>query len=467
MRGEVKKIIVLAIITMFFITTFSSIPGKHLRYVNKDQGVSAYCNETTRNDKKWTFLAYLDGDMPDIEGSMMIYVNSMELIGSTSDVNIVVQADDCGIWNDQTRRYYIVHDDNPNVIVSPLADNDTSEKNMGDPQTLIDFVCWAVDKYPAENYCLTIFDHGDGWRAICSDITNGSYLNMSELKEAIIGISNHLGGKLDVLILDACNMGMLEVFYQIKDYVDISISSEIPTSYYDISYERILENLTGQPLLVPSEFAQKIVDSSYNTFNGIPTHVYFGVNMDKIEEITEVINELAQVLKNNMPSNSMIKAVHNYSLCWGGIQTAPYPHDIRRFAEKISDLVDNTDIKNKTYEIMEIIDNCVIRPHEGNNSYVDPLLHGIAIYFPPKQSDFEDAYKQLEFANDTQWDEFLENFYQMAFRVSQQISIQSSSSQLFSNSQQISSKSFRQSLGILKINQLIQIFNNKQINTAN
>jgi len=37
------------------------------------------------------------------------------------------------------------------------------EVDMGDPQTLIDFVTWAVQKYPAQKYALILSDHGGGW----------------------------------------------------------------------------------------------------------------------------------------------------------------------------------------------------------------------------------------------------------------------------------------------------------------
>jgi hypothetical protein len=48
---------------------------------------------------------------------------------------------------------------------------------MGDPNVLKDFVLWAKQKYPAENYILIIWDHGDGWRYTEANIAN------NELKE--------------------------------------------------------------------------------------------------------------------------------------------------------------------------------------------------------------------------------------------------------------------------------------------
>jgi len=430
MRGECKKGIVLAIIIMFFITNFSSAQARHLLYENGDQEVSKsiYNEKTTRSDKKWTFMAYLDGDYNDLQSDVFAIINDMELVGSTSDVNIIVQADDYNGWSGQTRRYYVEHDDNPaehdrnpENITSPLANIDTSEKNMGDPQTLIDFVCWTIDNYPAEHYSLTLFDHGLGWKGICFDQTsNFESIDTNELKYAMTMISNYSGRNLDILILDACMMGMMEVLYPIREYVSIAISSEDRTAFGDISYKGILENLTDQPLVTPSQFAQKTVDTSYYAINDLHTHEYFGINMDKIEEITEVVNELVQVLKDNMPPNFMIKEAYSYSLCWEGGTNSAHPHDIRRFAEKISDLVYNTDIKNKANELMNTIDASVIRPQEGNNSYIDPRLNGIAIYFPPKKSDFEAAYTQLEFANNSQWDEFLSGYYTQAIKSAQQ-----------------------------------------------
>ena len=40
---------------------------------------------------------------------------------------------------------------------------DVGEVNMADGQTLVDFVTWAVENYPADKYMLIMSDHGMGW----------------------------------------------------------------------------------------------------------------------------------------------------------------------------------------------------------------------------------------------------------------------------------------------------------------
>ena len=43
------------------------------------------------------------------------------------------------------------------------------ELNMGDPQTLADFINWAKTTYPAEHYALIIVDHGTGISGVAED----------------------------------------------------------------------------------------------------------------------------------------------------------------------------------------------------------------------------------------------------------------------------------------------------------
>ncbi|GAG72108.1 unnamed protein product, partial [marine sediment metagenome] len=95
------------------------------------------------NTVEWTVMVYLAADN-DLESAGINDINEMEMVGSSSDVNIVVQADRIpgydnsnGDWT-TTRRYYITQDFDPVQINSQLK-SDLGELNMGDSQTLVDF----------------------------------------------------------------------------------------------------------------------------------------------------------------------------------------------------------------------------------------------------------------------------------------------------------------------------------------
>ena len=107
----------------------------------------------------WTFMVYLDGDN-NIEGDAIADFLEMAEVGSTTDLNIIVQLDLLGGPN--TRRFRVTQGMAPSEVdaLEPIG-----EANMGDPQTLVDFVQWAATNYPAERYALVLWDHGGGWRA--------------------------------------------------------------------------------------------------------------------------------------------------------------------------------------------------------------------------------------------------------------------------------------------------------------
>ena len=117
---------------------------------------------------KWTFMVYLAADN-DLEQFGIGDFNEMETVGSTADVQIIVQMDRSpqydasnGNWSD-TRRFRVVKDVNTATISSPVVQN-MGEVNMGAPQSLVEFVKWARQNYPAERYCLVLWDHGGGWK---------------------------------------------------------------------------------------------------------------------------------------------------------------------------------------------------------------------------------------------------------------------------------------------------------------
>jgi hypothetical protein len=94
----------------------------------------------TNDPAAWTYMMYFVGDMQymDIDlkmkdadiNYMIPAINSMELSGSTEDVNIILQADDYTVWGGNngdlggTRRYHIKHDEDINEF-SDYTSTDT------------------------------------------------------------------------------------------------------------------------------------------------------------------------------------------------------------------------------------------------------------------------------------------------------------------------------------------------------
>jgi hypothetical protein len=122
-------------------------------------------------EKLWTFMVYLSADN-NLEPAGIHDFNEMETVGSTDDINIIVQFDRSpgydssnGNWTG-ARRYLVTKDNDMNIISSKML-ADLGDTNMGDPQTFVNFTTWAADHYPAKHYFVDFWDHGGGWYGAC------------------------------------------------------------------------------------------------------------------------------------------------------------------------------------------------------------------------------------------------------------------------------------------------------------
>ncbi len=122
---------------------------------------------------EWTVLVYMDGDN-NLELSALRDLNEMEAAGGSERVNVVVQVDRAlgettvdGDWTGG-RRYLMRGDADADLMASELLE-EMGEINMGDPQTLADFVAWGMQTYPANRTALVMWDHGAGWNGISFD----------------------------------------------------------------------------------------------------------------------------------------------------------------------------------------------------------------------------------------------------------------------------------------------------------
>ncbi len=150
-------------------------------------------------------MLYQDADDQVLEQDIFVDLNEAERVGSTDRVAIVAQLDRYrgafqgdGNWT-SARRYLVAQDNDLNAIHSQMLD-DLGEVNMADGNTLVDFVTWAMETYPADRYVLVLSDHGMGWPGGWSDPTatssdgnraplasamDGDFLFLSEIDQAL------------------------------------------------------------------------------------------------------------------------------------------------------------------------------------------------------------------------------------------------------------------------------------------
>ena len=362
----------------------------------------------------WTFMVYLDADNTLENASIDVFIK-MAGVGSSSQVNIVVQMDRTpgqddryGNWTD-CKRFYITKSMTPTPENATL---DLGEVNMGHPDTLKDFVNWTVNNYPANYYFLVLWNHGTGCMGFCFDITNTTdYLSLPELSRALSG----LPAIMDVVLIDACSMGMTEVAYQIKDYANVLVGPE-GLGYAPAPYDQYLSSLTSNSSMLPSAFAEEVVTDYIDwciAIANIQNATMSATDLTKITSLTAAMDDFTLKLREKeTPYHEQISLARNLTEGYPGPYAGQsgYYIDLYHFAQLIYQSNLDEELQNTADQVMTAlsIGNTIIK----EDHKASPNSHGLSIYFPDEKKkydydDFENVYKATTFAEDTLWDEFV------------------------------------------------------------
>jgi len=377
-----------------------------------------FTNPSGPSIPEWTVMIYLDADN-NLESAGINDINEMEMVGSSDDVNIVVQADRISGYNisnsnwTTTRRYYIAQDSDPMQINSLFSD--LGELNMGDPQTLIDFASWAATEYPAKKYLLVIWNHGGGFRSPAyttkdiawDDTSGGDRITMPELEYALSEIGTQIGKKIDIVGMDACLMAMTEVAYQIKDCADILVASEENEPGDGWPYDTILAQLVANSTMSSEQLATDIVNKyiiSYPYDNVTQS----AIDLSYMDDLASQLSSLAETIRGDLttPSNKYITAAYNSQY----YSQSPYSAekdfiDLYDFCNQLLAYSNNLEVKNIRLNIQQTLNYAVIK--SGYNGVSLSGSKGLSIYFPYYTGYIDGKYSDTNFAQDTFWDEML------------------------------------------------------------
>jgi len=126
-------------------------------------------------------------------------------------------------------------------------------QNMADPAVLQRFVRAATQAFPARRYALIIADHGEGWRGACLD-EGDQLMTPQAMGQALQGTP------LELIALDACLMGTLEVAAALQPRARYLVASEDLLSWSGLAYYQPLAQLARQPQADGRQLGEWLVD---------------------------------------------------------------------------------------------------------------------------------------------------------------------------------------------------------------
>ena len=152
-------------------------------------------------------------------------IDNLTKIGSSNNFNLIVLKDGDKIGD--SRLYYIKEN---GLINLSEQYNWPTELNMGNANTLKNFLSLIRDNYPANHYALIILsEHGSSCQGVCCDQDSWndfSIISIPEFAEVLKDITYNGSEKIDIIGFMPCITGMIEVAYEIAPYTRYMIASE-------------------------------------------------------------------------------------------------------------------------------------------------------------------------------------------------------------------------------------------------
>lgn len=279
------------------------------------------------NDSEFLYMMYLAGDTSISNLGRALQKNINDLISGLKNsslalnernVNVIVFADFTGKSKLFCANYpYFVLTD-----ISEEAEFIQDDCNSGDILTLGKFLKFANERFSAEKKILTIGSHGSGifgtkegdknpfetslsYRSICPDNDSSSSKNMMWILESQLPYAFDYAGfkdseKLDLLHLDLCLEGGIEVAYELKKNVKYFLASpeKIPAEGFPYSK---MESLFARGTSI-EDFGISCVEiyanQNYYSSGWYNTLTFASLDESYMDELKKSVNALSDYLSN-------------------------------------------------------------------------------------------------------------------------------------------------------------------------
>ena len=213
--------------------------------------------------KSVTVMLYMNGsDLESDDGSASDDLAEILRAGAGKNVNIIVETIGTSRWHNygispSTAQRWRVNGSKLELVKDRLG-----RISVAEAEPLADFISWTAKEYPADRYILLLWNHGGGavygygsddWVKNSEDA-----LTMDEMQQAL---NANPDIRFDIIGMDACLMGSLEVCVALAPYCNYTILSEDFESGIGWYYTDWIRALEANPALPTPVLGKTIVDT--------------------------------------------------------------------------------------------------------------------------------------------------------------------------------------------------------------
>ncbi len=362
-------------------------------------------------------MAYIGGDSS-LREAAIGYLVQLEQAGSSEQVGVVVQVDGLGEPGHSYAARYVIGPSG-----ARLRQN-IGKVNTGDAGTLADFVKWGTSVAPARRYALLIMGHGTPVVALKAPFrgglassglaldvgAGGDALTARELATGLTeGLRGNDSGKVDVLFLDCCFGGSIEVAYELVDVCNVVVAS--PGELYSpgLPWRRIVKRLKARPTMHEVQLARCAIHCAVAAWSLEPelNLTLVAVNLRKIRAVVAALKELSDGLGRNIGATApAVTLARSRAQTWGpGGELC----DLEAFAKALSESTEDAGVSALAQAVSARVEDAILDTYQqGEQRDEDLASDGLAILFPPSLSNLPTDYgNNCSMASDAGWGQFL------------------------------------------------------------
>ncbi len=370
-----------------------------------------------QEEKEWTLLVYLNGNnsLDDFGPTNIV---QMQKIGSTDKVNVVVQW--ASLKAGTTKRLLVKQDTTSTAVTSPTI-QDMGKVDMGDYNSLIDFVHWGVQNFPAKHYFIDVWDHGGGLHLdstskpldISWDDSTGHFFTIPQLGLALKDAAKTIGHKVDLYGSDACLMAMPEISNEMADSVSVFAGSEETEPGAGWPYTELLKGWNdleeSSALNVSKLLTDSYVDSYRGGSNGTEEVTFSTFDLSKTSAINKAMTDLGQNIS-GLSDASKAKVVTAIT----GTQTFIY-NDFGDLGDFIKNLK-SANIDGVKADVVSEVEQALSQFITANRSTPGSYARatGASIWLPSTKDTLDtywSKYEPLQFQQTTHWGDALKSLF--------------------------------------------------------
>ena len=276
---------------------------------------------------------------------------------------------------------------------------DTSA-NMSASSTLTDFInSLSLSTSSYDKTIFTFWNHGGSYDGVCYDDTGSDKLTLAELKTSL----NATSANFDIIGMDACLMGSLEVAKTLSSYGSYLVASEELEPGHGWNYEELIVWLGVNPSATLTNISKVFVDSYIDTtaHQGTKDKTLSVIDLKKVDSFLSNFNDILYSLDSKNDFSFILDSARDaqqYALNSRYSIPTGRSMDLKNFLQNLK--LRRTDLATKIDTLDGLIDDFIVY-----NRYQDTKRdsNGISIFQPLNVGQWNGIYKNEADFISTDW----------------------------------------------------------------